>query len=172
MPEGVGCPARGGGNLSLSALPRLIGGNGISQSKRIISMETQEQKIAFVTDDGQSISSHFGRAVYYEVITIAEGKLQHRERRSKAGHHTFGGPEHQGESHDHKHGAMTSPITDCQVLVARGMGMGAHHHLLSLNITPLLTDLHTIDEAVEAYLTGKLTNNPQRLHEHGQGHTH
>jgi predicted Fe-Mo cluster-binding NifX family protein len=133
-------------------------------------METAEQKIAFETDDGQSISSHFGRAEYYEVITIADGKLQHRERRVKAGHHGFRDHQHHGESHDHKHGAMTSPITDCQMLVARGMGMGAHQHLRSMGITPVLTDLHTIDEAAAANLTGTLSDNPKRLHDHGTGH--
>jgi predicted Fe-Mo cluster-binding NifX family protein len=133
-------------------------------------MESHERKIAFVTDDGETISAHFGRAAYYEVITVADGKVQHRERREKAGHHTFGAHEHHGASHEHKHGAMIAPIADCRVLVARGMGMGAHQHLLALGITPVLTDLHTIDEAAMAYLAGTLSDNPKRLHDHGPGH--
>ena len=36
-------------------------------------------KIAFVTDDHQTISAHFVRAIYYEVFTIAEGKITQRE---------------------------------------------------------------------------------------------
>ena len=31
-------------------------------------------KIAFVTDDGQSISAHFGRAAYYLVVDVVDGK--------------------------------------------------------------------------------------------------
>ena len=135
-------------------------------------MVTSEQKIAFVTDDGQTISAHFGRALYYEVITIADGKCHQRERRSKAGHHTFSTEHEHGVSTDHKHGAMTMPLADCQMLIARGMGMGAHQHLLAMGITPVLTDLNTIDEAAEAYLAGKLIDNPKRLHDHGPGHHH
>jgi len=131
-----------------------------------------EQKIAFVTDDGMTISSHFGRALYYEVVTLGDGKVLGRERREKAGHHTFGEHQHHGASHDHKHGVMTSPITDCSVLVSRGMGTGAQQHLLSMGITPVLTDLHTIEEAAASFMAGTLANNPKRLHDHGQGHHH
>ncbi len=129
----------------------------------------QNQKIAFVTDDGNSISSHFGRAMYYEVITLADGKVASRERREKAGHHAFAHGPHEHD-HDHKHGAMVGPILDCTVLVARGMGQGAFVHLESAGIAPVLTDLHTIDEAVAAYAAGSLQSNPKRLHDHGQGH--
>ena len=31
-------------------------------------------KIAVVTDDHQTISAHFGRAMYYEVFTVVDGK--------------------------------------------------------------------------------------------------
>jgi predicted Fe-Mo cluster-binding NifX family protein len=55
-------------------------------------------------------------------------------------------------------------------LVARGMGMGAQQHLLAEGIEPILTDLRTIDEAVEQYLAGTLVHNPRRLHEHGPNH--
>ncbi len=129
----------------------------------------QNQKIAFVTDDGNTISSHFGRALYYEVVTLTDGKVVSRERREKAGHHTFAHGPHEHD-HDHTHGAMVAPILDCAVLVARGMGQGAHLHLQSAGIAPVLTDLHTIDEAVAAHVAGSLQSNPKRLHDHGQGH--
>jgi predicted Fe-Mo cluster-binding NifX family protein len=56
------------------------------------------------------------------------------------------------------------------VLVARGMGMGAQQHLVASGIQPILTDLHTIDEAVEHYIAGTLVDNPSRLHAHGPQH--
>ena len=34
-------------------------------------MDTTNIKVAFVTDDGTTISQHFGRARYYEVLTVA-----------------------------------------------------------------------------------------------------
>ena len=36
-------------------------------------------KIAVVTDDHMTICAHFGRAVYYEVFTISDGKIAGRE---------------------------------------------------------------------------------------------
>ena len=36
-------------------------------------------KIAVVTDDHRTISAHFGRAIYYEVFTISDGKMTGRE---------------------------------------------------------------------------------------------
>ncbi len=137
-------------------------------------MEARNGTLAFVTDDGTTISSHFGRALYYEVITLHDGRVTDRKHLEKAGHNSFGpdAPGGQGEGHsdDHKHAVMTAPLTGVTVLVARGMGMGAQQHLLTSGIQPILTDLHTIDEAVEHYLAGTLVDNPGRLHDHGTHH--
>ena len=132
------------------------------------------ETIAFVTDDGSTISSHFGRALYYEVITLQDGKVAERKRVGKAGHHSFGPDAHEGQgqnhSDDHKHAVMTAPLAGVAILVARGMGMGAQQHLLASGIQPILTDLHTIDEGVEHYIAGTLVDNPRRLHDHGSHH--
>jgi predicted Fe-Mo cluster-binding NifX family protein len=134
-------------------------------------METTSRTIAFVTDDGLTISSHFGRALYYELITLQDGKVAERKRLEKAGHHSFGpdaqGRQGEGHSDDRKHAVMTAPLTGVTLLVARGMGMGAQQHLLASGIQPILTDLHKIDEAVEHYIAGTLVDNPRRLHDHG-----
>jgi predicted Fe-Mo cluster-binding NifX family protein len=132
-------------------------------------MDTSNTTIAFVTDDGTTISSHFGRALYYEIISIQDGKIADRKHVSKAGHHSFGSEAHgeHGHNDDHKHATMTAPLAGVAVLVARGMGMGAQQHLIGSGIQPILTDLHTIDEAVEHYVAGTLVDNPQRLHAHG-----
>jgi predicted Fe-Mo cluster-binding NifX family protein len=132
-------------------------------------------KIAFVTDDGTTISSHFGRAMYYEICTLDGESVIHRERIPKSGHHTHAqhlpGDAH-AQGHGHDHGAMISPITDCTTLVARGMGMGAHTALLSMGITPILTDEQTIDIALGKFIAGSLSNNEGRVHHHGPGHGH
>ena len=57
-------------------------------------METANATIAFVTDDGSTISSHFGRALYYEIITLQNGRVSDRKHVSKAGHHSFGPEAH------------------------------------------------------------------------------
>ena len=46
-------------------------------------------KIAFVTDDGMTITQHFGRAGKYLVVEIEDGKEISRELRDKFGHTHF-----------------------------------------------------------------------------------
>jgi predicted Fe-Mo cluster-binding NifX family protein len=130
-------------------------------------------KIAVVTDDEKTISAHFGRAQYYVVFTVEDSKVTGQETRPKANHSQFSDEHHHGEHGDshgmdpqsqHRHGMMMDTINDCQVLLARGMGQGAHQSLIARGIKPVLTDIQNIQEAVDAYLAGTLLENLQRLH--------
>jgi len=134
-------------------------------------------KIAIVTEDGETISRHFGRAPYYLVVTVDNGATVKRERRDKAGHAQFAGQVHEHEHHAggalghgfdsesrERHGRMASTITDCSVLLAGGMGAGAYESLKQAGITPIITDVDKIEEAVSAYLAGTLTDHTERLH--------
>jgi len=129
-------------------------------------------KIAAVTEDGVTISQHFGRAPYYVVLTVEDGQVVGREQREKMAHgRGADGHVHvEGQAHgfdsasQDTHGRMAAPIADCQVLLARGMGMGAYQSLVRAGIEPVITDLPTIDEAAAAYLAGTLTNHIERLH--------
>jgi predicted Fe-Mo cluster-binding NifX family protein len=127
-------------------------------------------KIAFATDDGQVISTHFGRARYYEVVDLDGGKVVHRERRDKPGHHTHGHTDHSGHS-DHsspgaeqKHASMISPVQDCCVLVAGGMGAGAYQSILKAGLEPYVVVEGSIDEAIEKLAHGTLAHHPEKLH--------
>jgi predicted Fe-Mo cluster-binding NifX family protein len=131
-------------------------------------------KIAAVSDDGYKISQHFGRAPYYVVLTVEDGKILNKETRPKAGHHTFAAHESHkmapGERHgfdagsQSRHASMAETIADCQVLLAGGMGWGAYESLKGYNIEPIVTDVENIYKAVELYLKGKLPNLMDRLH--------
>ncbi|GAI71759.1 unnamed protein product, partial [marine sediment metagenome] len=46
-------------------------------------------KIAAITEDGATISQHFGRAPLYVVATVENGEIINKETRDKTGHHTF-----------------------------------------------------------------------------------
>ena len=135
-------------------------------------MDLTNAAVAIATDDGTTVSSHFGQARYYEVITLAGGKVVRRERREKAGHHSFGpeGSGHGEHDHEHRHQTMVSPILDCQAVVVRGMGLGAVEHLRQANLVPVLTGLHTIDEVVAAIGSGSLESDPRRVHQHHGQH--
>lgn len=43
--------------------------------KRLASGEKRSVKIAAVSEDGVTISQHFGRAPFYVVVTVEEGKV-------------------------------------------------------------------------------------------------
>jgi predicted Fe-Mo cluster-binding NifX family protein len=130
-------------------------------------------KIAAVTDDGSSISEHFGRASYYAVLTVEDGKIVERELRDKLGHSQFAGREEQhqpGQPHgfgpdaQDRHTRMIAALQDCQVLLARGMGWGARQSLEQAGITAILTDIEDIEAAVAAYLAGDIQDHKERLH--------
>ncbi|MFN3762649.1 MAG: NifB/NifX family molybdenum-iron cluster-binding protein [Anaerolineae bacterium] len=132
-------------------------------------------KIAAVSDDGVTISQHFGRAPFYVVVTVEEGRVTGREVREKMGHAHFAGEHHHGHGPDprghgfdpaaqSRHGRMIAAIADCDVLLARGMGAGACESIRQAGIRPVLTDVARIDDAVQAYLEGRLEDHPERLH--------
>lgn len=134
-------------------------------------------KIAAVSEDGVTISQHFGRAPFYVVVTVEEGKIIAHELRDKMGHAQFTGEPHseQGHSADprghgfdpaaqNRHARMAAAIADCQVLLARGMGAGAYYSMEQAGIRPIVTDIAVIDEAVQAFLSGQIVDHTERLH--------
>ena len=131
-------------------------------------------KVAVITDDGKTISQHFGRAPYYLVLTIEEGKVTGREMRDKMGHNHFSAQAHGEETHGaghgfdthshNKHVSMAETIADCKALLCGGMGMGAYESMRRLNIQPVVTDLRDIEEAVQAFIDGRLVDHTELLH--------
>jgi predicted Fe-Mo cluster-binding NifX family protein len=138
-------------------------------------------KVAVVTDDGRTISQHFGRATYYEVLTVENGSVTGRERREKPAHQHHHHPAHdleQGVVHLHEdgdaeatgvgtgnaHNSVIASIQDCATVISRGMGLGAYDSLRGAGIEPIITDVREIDEAVRQYLAGDLVDHPERLH--------
>jgi predicted Fe-Mo cluster-binding NifX family protein len=131
-------------------------------------------KIAVVTDDEKTVCQHFGRAQYYMVFNVENGKITGKERRDKMGHRHFashesehgaaGGPHGYDADSQKKHASMAEAIKDCQVLIAGGMGMGAYDSMKSYNIEPIVTDVASVEEAARLYAEGKLINLRDRLH--------
>jgi predicted Fe-Mo cluster-binding NifX family protein len=131
-------------------------------------------KIAAITDDGKTISQHFGRAAYYLVATVENGQITARELREKLGHAHFANEPHEadkpGQPHgfspaaQDRHSQMAQAITDCQALLCRGMGAGAYSSMQQHGIIPVVTDIVSIDEAVLAYASGQIVDHTDLLH--------
>jgi predicted Fe-Mo cluster-binding NifX family protein len=133
-------------------------------------------KIAAITDDGKTISQHFGRASHYMVVTIEGGNIVNREIREKMGHAQFQGEHHEdhhqnpgqphgyGSAADDRHGRMIESIVDCEAVLCRGMGTGAYENMKMRNIRPVVTDIADIDEAIMAYAHGQIVDHIEKLH--------
>lgn len=133
-------------------------------------------RIAAVSEDGVTISQHFGRAPIYVVVRVEDGRIVARETRDKLGHAQFAAEGHEvppeadlrGHGFDpvaqDRHARMVAAIADCQVLLARGMGAGAFASMQQAGIEPIVTDVEDIDAAVEAYVAGSLRNEVEKLH--------
>jgi predicted Fe-Mo cluster-binding NifX family protein len=131
-------------------------------------------KIAVITDEGKTISQHFGKARYYLVFTVENGEIVSREMRDKVGHAQFQSEGHEHHESDGRHGygptaedrhtRMAGSIADCQVLLCRGMGMGAYESMQLRGIRPVVTDIASTEEAVRAYLEGIIVDHVDRLH--------
>ena len=132
------------------------------------------KKIAAITDDGKTISQHFGRAPNYLVSTVENGVIVSRELRPKLGHAHFVNQPHTEEQPGQPHGMddvshnrhlqMAEAILDCEALLCRGMGMGAYQSMQMAGIRPIVTDIAAIDDAVMAYMNGKIVDRTEKLH--------
>ena len=131
-------------------------------------------KVAVITDDGNTISQHFGRAAYYLVATVEDGQIVKRELREKLGHTHFmnqphaeeqpGQPHGMDSASHNKHLQMAEAISDCEALLCRGMGRGAYESMVARGIRPVVTDIAAVDEAVMAYVNGSIVDQVERLH--------
>lgn len=134
-------------------------------------------KIAIVSDDNQTISSHFGRAENYVLISLDQNTIVDRKSIPKPDS-CHSSKRHRGR-HEHnqnatgsgfgnrsamKHQQMYDDIKDCDILVTRGMGRGAYLDLQQLGIRPILTDIADIEAAIQAVLDDTIIDHVEKLH--------
>lgn len=126
-------------------------------------------KIAFPTDDGQSINQHFGQVQAYLIITLDDNDAEvSREMRPKPGHHHAHGEPH---THNHSHRGMFAPLEDCQVFIGGGMGIPAYEAAKQTGMEIILTPNPAINEVLALYRQGLLAHNAKMAHRPGM-HRH
>jgi predicted Fe-Mo cluster-binding NifX family protein len=140
-------------------------------------------KVAVVTDNGETISRHFGKAPQYAIYALEGNKITSHELREKSHHGKgehgggrenriglgdiqveSGVAESQNHGHGHNHGVMLANISDCAVVITRGMGYGAYGALKKANLEVIITNIANIEEAVQAYADGDIKNHLNKLH--------
>ncbi len=132
-------------------------------------------KIAIPTDDGITISRHFGQAKAFLIVTLEEGEITGQELRElpDTGEHHHHHHDHD-HHHDHHHGHGGNPahmakfeyLRDCQYLIAGGMGQPAFARLQAMGLQVALTDHKQIADLLEEIKTGQVKHNPRRVHQH------
>jgi len=109
-------------------------------------------KIAVPTDDGKTISQHFGRAQSFVIFEVESGEITSKQLIESNTPHSGS---HSGQGHD-AGGWFMSALQGCEVVIVTGMGRRAIAHFESAGIKPVFTDVTDAEEAVKAYSQGTL----------------
>ena len=134
-------------------------------------------KIAIVSDDGQTISSHFGRAKNYIVVSCEQDNITERKTIPKidfchSSNRHRGRHEHRSDTRGNgfgrrskvSHEKLFEYIKDCDILLSRGMGHVAYLDLQQLGIKPIITDIEDIDTAIQAVMVDTIIDHVEKLH--------
>jgi predicted Fe-Mo cluster-binding NifX family protein len=120
-------------------------------------------KIALPTNDGVSMSEHFGRSAAFLVFDIENGQIKSRETRANAGCHSHaeGACNHGGTDQPDSHAGIVAVLADCSVVLSGGMGGRAAEALKVAGISATVVAASGPAESViSAYLAGKLSSGP------------
>lgn len=120
--------------------------------------------VTYNKDDG-TIFGHFGRTEAFKLYTVENGKIVSSEVVSSA------------ETGGHSALAPFLKERGVEMLIAGGMGMGARNALDAMGIKVYPGAEGDADAAVEAFLSGSLSYDPDAAchhhdHEHGEGCGH
>lgn len=116
-------------------------------------------KIAVTYADGE-IFQHFGHSEQFKIYEVADGKIVSAQ---VVGTNGSG------------HGALAGFLedSDAKVLICGGIGMGAQNALAERGIKLFGGVKGSADAAVEAYLAGELSYDPDaKCDHHGEHHHH
>ncbi|MHC4444817.1 MAG: NifB/NifX family molybdenum-iron cluster-binding protein [Planctomycetota bacterium] len=119
-------------------------------------------KIAVASNDGVSISHHFGRSKCFIIFETDDGKIAGKEIRDNTYTPFAKGEckdpgEHHHQDQPHSHADIIKALYDCDVIMCCGMGWRAAEDLKRCGTQPVVIDTETSPEdAVKDFLAGKM----------------
>jgi predicted Fe-Mo cluster-binding NifX family protein len=122
--------------------------------------EAQIMKVAIASDDGQSISPHFGRTEGFMIFDIEGKNVKGKEYRKNTFTGHMRGLEGEGHTQD-KHQTIINALSDCKVVISNGMGRRLYDDLKMSGIEPIITTETKVQKALELYINSELTDNPE-----------
>ncbi len=120
-------------------------------------------KVAVASQDGITVSQHFGRSKCFIVFDVENGEiLDSQVRADTFSVHAAGECEAErglgSNGAKVEHTDMVKTLQDCHVVLCRGMGWRAAEELVRRGINPMVIRGElSPQEAVQHYLDGKLT---------------
>jgi len=123
-------------------------------------------RIAVPTDDGLSISEHFGRSAAFLVFETENALIASSELRKNQATHTHDqgtcGGDHAAAPHNHA--SIVLSLAGCDVVICGGMGSRAAEALKQAGIREVVfTRPGPAAEAVDKYLKGELPLSSQQF---------
>lgn len=131
--------------------------------------------VAIATNDGDYVNRHFGRSDYFKIYHIENNQIVQVEMRPRNNSccSTNSGDCHQKqESHsgcgcrdnaEKKQEEMASEISDCDTIIAGGMGKNSYESLKAQGFDGVLTKYSWTEEAITAFMENKIENYAQQL---------
>ena len=122
-------------------------------------------KVAIATDDEINIAEHFGRARGFIIYDVKDAKIRDKQFRVNnfTGHAQ--GLHGSGHSPD-RHKVILKALSDCNVVISRGMGQRIYNDLRNAGIQAFIVNESNTTEAVQNYLDDKLFNHPDKKCNH------
>jgi predicted Fe-Mo cluster-binding NifX family protein len=117
-------------------------------------------RIAVPTNDGTSISDHFGRSAAFLIFETENGQIKSRRLKSNVGKHSHPRGEHKDPStntHPHDHAGILTTLEGCELVICIGMGHRAAEALKGRGMQIVFAAPGPADETVAAYLSGNLS---------------
>jgi methionine-gamma-lyase len=107
-----------------------------------IRTEEQVMKVAVTCDDEQTVACHLGRAPLFLIYDVADGKPVLKEQRLNhhAGHSQLCSSSPNEAHVHHDHADVLAAVSDCAVVVSRGMGRRIAADLEARGIQPAIID--------------------------------
>jgi predicted Fe-Mo cluster-binding NifX family protein len=122
-------------------------------------------RIAIASDDESTIASHFGRTKGFVIYDVTKENIAKQEYRPNTLTGHARGLENKGHMFD-RHGPILNVLNDCTVVISHGMGRRIYADLKSAGIDVYVTAEIDVRKAVELYISGDLTDEPERSCSH------
>jgi len=117
-------------------------------------------KIAVASDDGVTISSHFGKTrgfVMYQTDGPSVTSRKYVENTFTGHARGLSGAGHAAD----RHGPILEALKDCKAVIAHGMGRRIYDDLRAADIEAFIVRETHADEALDLYLKKALTDHPE-----------